>query len=456
MAKILLISANITKEPFPVFPLGMAAVAHDVRRRGHKVIEWDFQAEDESTDKLLDLVSSEAPDIIGLSLRNIDNCNSQHTAFYCDFYSDIVKELRTRTNSTIVLGGPGFSLFPEILVEKIGADYGIEGEGETVFASLIDELMAGNKPEEKILRSSIPLAGDEIKAPERDQITAAYYISRGGMLNIQTKRGCPFRCAYCTYPALEGKFYRHRPATDVADEIEMLIKKNNLAYYFIADSVFNDVDKRYLKIAEELIRRKITLPWMAYFKPDRFTTDEVALLKASGLQAVEWGTDCSSDTTLKGMNKSFSWADVEASNSCFSSAGIASAHFIIFGGPDETEKTVEEGLANIARLDNCIVFAATGVRVLPKTLMHQRAIDDGLITSDNDLLEPFFYYSPATSREFLHDAISKSFASRVDRIYPMGEDTSRVEAFHKMGYTGPIWDLLLGRKEGRTRRRVTP
>lgn len=452
MAKVLLISANVTKEPFPVYPLGMSTIAHDIRSRGHEVAEWDYLARGESEEELLQFARAQAPDIVGLSLRNIDNCNSKHTAYYCDLYRQLASHLREATSATIVLGGPGYSLFPQILLDKIGADYGIEGEGEGVFAELIDTLQSGKKPQSKILRSTSPLSGEMISIADRDNETAGYYIEHGGMLNIQTKRGCPFRCAYCTYPALEGKFYRYRPATKVVDEIEMLVEKHHLKYYFIADSVFNDADKRYLSIAEELVRRNITVPWMAYFKPDRFESHQVELLKKAGLKAVEWGTDCASDKTLKGMIKNFTWEQVEQSNRLFSGAGIASAHFIIFGGPEETKETVEEGIANIARLENCVVFAATGVRVLPGTPMHKRAIEEKVLTQETDILEPFFYFSPHTSREYLHERLLKAFEGRTDRVYPMGEDTDRVNAFHKLGYTGPIWDLLLGKRASRRKR----
>ena len=452
MAKILLISANVTKEPFPVYPLGMSTVAHDLRGRGYDVVEWDFLAQGESEEKLLHFAKSVSPDYVGFSLRNIDNCNSKHTTFYCDLYRQLVDSIRKVTMATVVLGGPGYSLFPEKLLEKIGADYGIEGEGEGVFADLIESLESGEKPDQKILRSTSPLSGKMISSPHRDKDTAKYYIEHGGMLNIQTKRGCPFRCAYCTYPALEGQFYRYRPASNVVDEIEMMTKSHNLKYYFIADSVFNDADKRYLDIAEELVRRKITVPWMAYFKPDRFESNEVALLKEAGLKAVEWGTDCASDRTLKGMCKNFTWDEVEKSNKLFSGAGIASAHFIIFGGPDETKETVEEGIANIARLEKCVVFAATGVRVLPGTPMYKRAIEEKILTPEQDILEPYFYFSPHTTKEYLHERLLKAFEGRTDRVYPMGEDTDRVNAFHKLGYTGPIWDLLLGQRQSRRKR----
>ncbi len=208
MANIVLISANITREPFSVYPLGMATVAYDLRKKGHKVSEWDFLVEDQSMDNLLAFVKNEAPEIIGISLRNIDNCNSINSTSYIEFYREIVANLRKITSVPIVLGGAGFSLFPEILLKKIGADYGIAGEGEEIFAKLVEDLSTGNPPSKKILHNDLPVPATDMGAPERDDHIAAFYSKQSGMLNIQTKRGCPFRCAYCTYPTLEGRLYR--------------------------------------------------------------------------------------------------------------------------------------------------------------------------------------------------------------------------------------------------------
>ncbi len=454
MAKILLLSTNITQDPYPVYPLGMAMVAHDLISRGHEVVEWDYLAEGETLQGLTDIVKAQSPDVIGISLRNIDNCSYNNKVSYTAFYQDIVRVLRSCSDSPIVLGGAGYSLFPEVLLEKTGADYGIAGEGEAVFSLLAEDLAAGRRPVTRILKNETPLTGAETAAAGRNQEYVDYYLRHGGMMNIQTKRGCPLKCEYCSYPALEGRVYRYRPASVVADEIQMLIDKYKADYYFIADSVFNDPSGHYLEIIEEIVRRGISIPWMAYFKPDRFRADDIELLKRSGLKAVEWGTDCSTDRTLKGMGKHFSWSDVEESNRLFSSAGISCAHFIVFGGPEETEHTVDEGLSNIDRLKDCVVFASTGVRVIPGTPIHRRAVREGMVSLEEDLIEPFFYFSGDVTAEFLDQSIRKSFRNRIDRVYPFEKDADKVRAFHKLGYRGPIWDMLLGKGISRERRRT--
>lgn len=455
MAKVFLISSNVTQAPYPVYPLGMAMVASDLAANGHEVVQWDYLAEGESMEKLKAVLTERSPEVVGICIRNIDNCNYTNSTAYTDFYREIVGLVRSLTTSPVVLGGPGYSLFPETLLKAVGGDYGIAGEGEGIFATLVSEIVSGRSTGlPKILRTTRPVTGDEIGTPDRNASYVDYYIKNGGMMNIQTKRGCPLKCAYCSYPALEGKSYRYRPAKDVVDEIEMLKKKFDMDYYFIADSVYNDPSGHYLEITEELVRRSIDVSWMAYFKPGHFKADDVKLLKRSGLKAVEWGTDASTDTTLKGLNKSFSWSAVVESNRLFSSVGISCAHFIIFGGPDETKETVEEGLANIESLTDAVVFSSTGVRVIPGTPIYDRALKEGVVEKDSDLLDPYFYFSSAVDAQYIDEAIKSSFGNRIDRIYPLEQDTEKIKAFHMMGYRGPVWDLLLGRKTARVRKRA--
>ncbi len=452
MAEVLLISCNVSCEPYPVYPLGMTVVAEALRAHGHRVVEWDWLLAKPSRERIEETIRSVKPGVIGLSLRNIDNCDSRDPTTYDEPCVEAVQMLRELTFCPIVLGGAGYSLFPEQLLERIGADYGIAGEGETTFCWLVDRLADGSPPKERVFRGEAATS-PTVSAPiARDPELASYYLREGGMLNLQTKRGCPHRCAYCTYPVIEGRTYRFRPPTAVVDEIEMLIGQCAADYYAIADSVFNDLEGHYLGIAEELVRRDIRVPWMAFFRPQRFQRDEVSLLKRAGLHAVEWGTDCACDATLELMQKDFTWAEVDESSRLFSEAGINNAHFIMFGGPGETEATVRDGLANIERLSDCVVFAFCGVRILPGTTIHRRAIDEGMVTAEQDLLRPRFYFSSGIARESLHEMLLDAFDGRRDRCYPPGGDSEKVHAFHRMGRRGPVWDCLLGGERHRRRR----
>jgi radical SAM superfamily enzyme YgiQ (UPF0313 family) len=451
MSKIVLVSCNITREPYPVYPLGMTLIAEAARSQGHQVFEWDMLINKNSLDNLGLFLKKHQPDFVGLSLRNIDSVNFKQQESYIDDFQSIARQIRKISNAKIILGGSAFTILPEETLSAIDADYGIVGEGEFTFCDLIENIESGNIINNKIIYSNHPIDGDQILKVKRNNELAEFYLKKGGMLNVQTKRGCPHRCAYCSYPVLEGCVYRQRPVKDVVDEIEMLIKEYHADYYAITDSVFNDSSNEYLQIAEELIRREITIPWMCFLRPDNFKHDEVKLLKRAGLSSVEWGTDCATDTTLTAMQKDFNWDQVVRSNDLFAHEEIANGHFVIFGGPAETQQTVKEGLANIAALENCVVFGSIGVRIFPHTRIYERALEEKIINKDTNLLEPIFYFSKYVDHEWMHQQILESFDGRSDRIYPGGLEAEKTSAFHLFGYRGPVWDYIL--KKGKTRRK---
>ena len=439
----LLISTNQVVTPFPVYPLGVAHLMGALEAAGHRPYHYDLLAR-EGLAGISAVIEERQPDLIGLSIRNLDTVDSTAPEAFLGGVADVAAIIRSCTKAPLVVGGPAFSIMPEKIMDLLQADYGIVGEGEVLLPQLADELYVGHKPAEKIMRSK---TGKTVwPKVVYDQPTADYYLARGGMLNIQTKRGCPYRCSYCSYPVLEGKNYRFRDPEEVASDVMRVSRDHGAKYIFFTDSVFNDKKGHYLEVAEALIKAGNTTPWSGYFRPQNLTDEGLALMKRAGLGAMELGTDATSDATLVGLQKDFSFAEVIRANELALSHDIPCAHFVIFGGPEETEATLDEGLANIEKLDNTAVFAFTGIRVLPGTAMHQRAIDDGVMTEDQALLEPFFYFSPHIDREYLDRKIKDAWGGRFDRIYPSSDLQKRVTHLHSKGHIGPMWDMLVPRR----------
>jgi radical SAM superfamily enzyme YgiQ (UPF0313 family) len=449
MAKISLISCNTNREPYPVYPLGINMVADAARLRGHDVAVWDMIVHGESLDDIRAFIRQAQPDYVGLSMRNVDSANFNQQDIYFLEYKKVVDAVKSITQAPIILGGSAYTIFPKEMLKTLGADYGIAGEGEQMFCYLIDQLEMDPDLAYPIYYNNPTLSGTDLSFKNREPELADFYLRKGGMLNVQTKRGCPHRCAYCSYPVLEGRRYRLRDPADVVDEIESLIQNYNCDYYFITDSVFNDAGSNYLEIAEELVRRGITTPWACYLRPDDFTLEEATLLKRAGLASVEWGTDCATDVTLKALHKDFSWDQVVHSNNLFADVGIYNAHFIILGGPEETHDTVDEGLNNLNSLRQCVVFAGIGIRIFPGTAVYEWALQEGQIKKETDLLAPVYYFSKDVDTEVIHQKILNAFQGRFNRIYPDGQFVDEIKSFHDRGVRGPVWDMLLKRNATR-------
>ena len=444
MSRIFCLSSNVTTEPYPVYPLGMAVIAGALSRSGHEVRQFDFLAAGCSEAALREAVGAFNPDAICLSLRNIDNVDSfsAESAWYVGQAKRLVEVLRSASGAPVIVGGPGFSILPEEILAYLGADHGVVGEGEGAVCRIVADLAAG-KPVPPLLSGAAPLYGSAQGSPLLDRELVDFYVAQTGMVNLQTKRGCPHDCVYCTYPSLEGKAFRPRSAGAVADDIERIGREFGVNGFFFTDSVFNDPRGEYLELAEEILRRELKISFCVFFRPQGIGRPELALLKRAGLHAAELGTDAASDATLAGIDKGFSFAEVEAVNRACVAERIPAAHFIIFGGPDETMATVAEGLENIARLEHSVVFAFSGIRILPGTRMLARAIADGVIAAGAPLLRPAYYFSPQLEYEAMNAAILKSFQGRRDRIFPPSEGQVRMAVMRRFGFNGILWDRLI-------------
>lgn len=442
MTRVLLLSANLTTAPFPVYPLGMAVVAEALVRSGHEVEQFDLLAEGGEEERLWERLRAFEPRFVALSLRNLDNCDSLTATPYPDFAKALVARIRTRSAATIILGGPAFSILPEELLAFIGGDYGVVGEGERLVCELIEALEEGIPPA-PILRNKTLLKGEELGTPRFESRLVAFYQERSGMVNFQTKRGCAHGCIYCSYPTLEGKRYRFRDPRLVVEELKQAQQDHGAEAFFFTDAVFNDDQGHYLAVVEELLRQDVGLRWCCYIRPQGLGRHEVALMKRSGLFAAELGTDAACDRTLRSLGKGFTFQEAWEVNEAFVAERVPCAHFVMFGGPDETLGTVKEGLANLDTLRHTVVFAYTGLRILPDTPLHVRAVRDGVLAADAPLRDPVFYHSPQVDRAEMESLILASFKGRRDRVFPPERGEQMRVIMERFGRKGLLWDSLI-------------
>ncbi|MDR9501657.1 MAG: lipid biosynthesis B12-binding/radical SAM protein [Desulfurivibrionaceae bacterium] len=442
MSSCLLISANQVVVPYPVYPLGVAHLLGVLRDDGHEARHFDLLSHG-GLAALEQLLTSTRFDLVGVSIRNLDTVDSNNPQGLLADILPCLELIRRSTKAPLVLGGPGFSIMPAVLLDLFAADYGVVGEGEKILSWLAAELAQGRPPAQRLFHGGQDAF--QWPRPRYEQEACDYYTRHGGMLNIQTKRGCPMKCTYCSYPTIEGTRLRSRDPDEVADDVDRLTRKHGARYIFFTDSVFNDHGGHFRLVAEALIKKGNTTPWCAYFRPQNIKAADLRLLKRAGLQALEMGTDAATDTTLAALNKGFTFAEAVEANGLAVAAGLSCAHFIMFGGPDESPATLAEGLANLEQLAGSVIFAFTGIRILPGTALRERAIMDGLITEQENLVEPVFYYSPQVRRQEIDEALRAAFARRQEWVYPCEEAEARVRMLHSMGHDGPLWDLLLGR-----------
>lgn len=449
--KVLLVSVNRCSTPEPVFPLGLAHLSAALKEAGHQATWLDLLVDGDRFEEAL--VASEA-DLVGLSVRNIDDVLIRRRETFVGQLESLVATVHRKLGCPVVLGGSGFSILPGELLELTGADFGIVGEGESALPALIAALehktdyagIAG-----LVFRCERGIGANVRRfSAERGQSAvaleprlAAEYLRRGGILNVQTQRGCAHRCCYCTYPVIEGARHRRRPVEAVMVEFEQL-ERLGTRYAFVVDSVFNSSERHVIEICEALLRRRLTIRWGCFLRPQGLTAELIGLMARAGLAHIEFGSDSFCDEVLASYQKGFTFQDVRHSTALAQAEEIDFCHFLIAGGPGETANTLQTSFRNSGLLGNPVILAVPGMRIYPGTDLFSRAVSEGQIRGDANLLQPAYYLAPGLSLEEVLAAL-KGIAAQCPN-WVIGDFDPAYEGLvaklRQRGVSGPLWSYL--------------
>lgn len=446
--KILFISANTHKIPYPVYPIGLSYITTYLNEKlpqyETKMVDLNFN----TIEELKDITKEYNPKYIGVSFRNIDDVNSYNREEFVTHYKNVVDNLRSVSDAKIIIGGSGFSIFPELMFKRINPDFGVYGEGEETIYKLINQLdnnedyselprLVYKKEEQCVFNTNESYFGDLNLDFDKDLID--FYWEKSGMLNIQTKRGCPYNCIYCTYPLIEGKKVRTLNTDKIVETLKRLYYQKGIDYVFFTDSVFNINNQYNIELAEKIIASGIKIHWGGYFTFKNLDEDLLKLLKKSGLQHVEFGTEAIAEKTLKSYGKNFTVNDVLEKSALCNKLDIPFAHFLITGGYGETDATVDETYANSKLIDNSVFFPFVGMRIYPGTKLQQYAIQEGVIEKNDPLLEPKYYISKDVDYDTLKDR-ARNTGKRW--VFPDEDNSKIINKLRARNKKGPLWEYM--------------
>jgi radical SAM superfamily enzyme YgiQ (UPF0313 family) len=400
--KVLLISANTEQINMPVLPLGLAYVAAAIDKQGHTVKLLNLMMQNDTQKAVYGTIADLSPDLIGISVRNIDDQNMDNPRFLLETVKEVVTNCRKYSDATIVLGGAGYSIFPQATLDFLDADVGIQGEGESAFLNLLNRL--GDKKD----LSEIPglyLPGqksqkepDYIKnltdiplpLPDVHLSTPSTLKNQEIWIPFQSRRGCPMDCSYCSTATIEGRTIRKHDPKKVVVTISKYTEAG-LNHFFFVDNTFNLPSVYANALCEQLISSKLKITWRCILYPWKVDDVLVEKMARAGCREVSLGFESGSEKILANMNKKYLTADIRQISERLKKFGIGRMGFLLFGGPGETKETANESLEFADSLDLEAMKITIGIRIYPHTSLQQTAIKEGLITADDNLLIPKFY-----------------------------------------------------------------
>lgn len=406
-------------------PIGEAYLASYLLSKGHEVKLLDLTLSNNFKRDVEKEINRFDPQVIGISIRNVDSTTYPGNLFFYLPVKNVIEYIKelVEPDIPIILGGAGFSIFSEEILRDLNHKIGVVGEGEYVFAEILKYIENSDDPR-KIKKGICYLDENghyyqkhpwyvenlnDLPFPTREMLENEAYLidpmNQTGPIwsNIQTKRGCPMNCIYCSYRYIEGPNPRYRSPESVAEELDLMVNNYDIKNTFFVDSVLN-LDYNHLKeTCNEIIKKNLDLNWGGNYTPSKKFIELMPLMKESGATHLATGIESLSEVMLKNMKKNRSPDEALLTSKKCSDLEIEQLIHIIVGGPGETLETVRSSFDRLETIESfkgnlwqgdgdVIIFI--GMRIYPHTPLQLIAEQDGVIQNGENLLKPKFYISP--------------------------------------------------------------
>ncbi|MEA1959381.1 MAG: radical SAM protein [Chloroflexota bacterium] len=466
--KILLINPNRMKPP--VAPIALDYLASALVDEGHAVEVLDLCFSDNPIDDVRRCLASNSISAVAVTLRNTDDTSFATRDFILPWVRRVIDCVRENTDAPVIIGGSGYSVAPEGVLDFCGLDVGVWGEGEHSLPLLVDRITKGEDYRDvqgvvyrdaasyrRVAPRYIDL--ENRAAPRRQSIDNLRYYMEGGMGGIETKRGCPKACIYCADSLCKGSLMRLRSPSSVADEIETLLGIG-VDHLHICDSEFNYPYEHAASVCREIIDRKLgdRVRWYAYCSATPFDEELARMFLQAGCAGVNFGVDSACDRVLQTLGRDFTAADVENTARICHRQGLVFMYDLLLGGPGETRESLRQTIESMKRMSPHRVGASLGVRIYPGTALADMVLGQGPVDINPDIhgaadglfLEPAFYLSSELGEgaaDYLGRLIGGDerfmFMSGdpSDSNYNYNDNNILVDAI-KSGYRGAFWDIL--------------
>ena len=332
-------------------------------------------------------VRTHAPDVVGLTVP------FPGTVYGAFRIARRIKAMHPRV--TVVLGGGYASTELRALSEPRvfdSVDYVVLDDGERPLVRLLEYLQSRSLPLLQLMENSArAVAGaglartffrdegrvvfaagaaeapsplpDETGLPDFSGLPLDRYFVMAEMLNpmhrvwssarwnkLMLAHGCYWhQCRFCDTQLDYIRQYRATPAVTLVDRIESVIAQTGQTGFHFIDEAAPPALLR--QLAEELIRRRLTITWWGNVRFDAaFTPELTQVLAHSGCVAVTGGLEAAHDRLLGVLNKGLTVEQAGCSARAFAEAGIMVHAYLMYGCPTQTEQDTVDALENVRRL----------------------------------------------------------------------------------------------------------
>lgn len=313
-------------------PLGLASLMAVLKREGHTI---HFSDEYLRPSEILDtdFLTKHGIDFVGIYSNTI--CYRSTLTLF-----EKLQALREsgKWHGRILVGGPHTSVGLETIPDYV--DHIVVGEGEVSVPRIVNGEIT-----ERVVRGEFVEDLDSIPRPAWEELIHRPYDwthvwSRNVPLyTLNTSRGCPFGCTFCSVGSVWGKTYRYQSAERVVDDVEFMIRYYGAKCIFFREDHFTLNKKRIIDFCNLILKKNIKIEWMCETRADDLWDKEYQQLMAdAGCSTFYIGVESGSNRMLELFNKKETPDQFLRAFQIARQVGIKTYASMVLGVPYETEE----------------------------------------------------------------------------------------------------------------------
>ena len=406
-------------------PLGIGFLISVLRNAGHKVFFIDNYLRPQNFLEK-DFLWKNSIDFVGIQANTIcfrDVLRMLHMMQYL--------RQKGKWNGKIIVGGPHTTVAPDTIPKFV--DYVVQGEGEQALLDIVE-----GKVKSRLVRYPVIENLDDLPMPAWDYFVRLPYdwsvdwFEKQPVFTMNTSRGCPFECTFCSVGSIWGRQYTYFSASRLVRDIEFLVKRYKVKGIYFREDNFTLNRKRLTEFCNLLLEKKLNISWACETRVNTIDREVVALMHQSGARAFYFGVESGSQRILDFLKKGITVDQIKNAFALCREIGIKTAASVIVGVPSETKDDVSKTEMLLDEIKPTVTWHNVFVgipnselyRYVLENNLHEYIDDRGLVylKGHNDRARKF--YGSAWDAHIPFDALQP----KISVVMPVHNGQKHIEA----------------------------
>lgn len=370
-------------------PTNVATIATYLKQLNYEVKIIDAGVHKIKFEEIVKMVKEYQPDVVAIG------CNFSTLHNPSRLLASMIK--RDYKNVPILVGGNHATAVPEMILRDSSIDFVVIGEAEVVMLDLLDAIKNGtdlrkvnglcindNNSMIRTYPADFFKNLDELPFPDYN----LFDMSKYPLYNVNSSRGCIFRCTYCASGVIYKRKYRPRSAKSIVGEIEYLVENFGKKTVWFSDDLFGQDHKFVEELCNGLLEKKLDIQWSVVTRATTVPLNQLKLMKKAGCTGISVGVESGDDQMLKVMKKDTT-ADAYRMSIPKVKKVIRTRGFFLIGNIGETKESVRNTFKLIKEIKpDYGTFCP--VVPLPGTEIYSQLISMGIINPENLNWDKFY------------------------------------------------------------------